>query len=112
MRRLNVVPLNQIFSLIAPYITRCPHSQPELVASTGVSVQPPNAPSGTPVTFSFVHSPNTTYYAHFQQGVNSAGTSTQTVQLSPDLGAIVPSNPVFTGLYYVSIVSFPRLFLF
>jgi len=98
---------NEVFSLIAPYIINCPHSQPELLvsfASSGVSVVPPDAPSGTPVKYTFASSPGVTYYAHFHYGTN-----TQNVKLT-DLSATVPNNvdgTPYQGTYYTSISTSP-----
>jgi hypothetical protein len=98
---------SEVFSLIASYITNCPHSQPELIvsfAASGVTGSPPDAPSGTSVTYTFASSPNVTYYAHFHYGTN-----TQTVQLS-DLTATVPNDvngSPFQGTYVTSISTNP-----
>jgi len=98
---------SEIFSLIAPYITNCPHSQPELIvsfASSGVSALPPDAPSGATVIYSFASSPNMTYYAHYKYGLN-----TQTVKLS-NLAATVPNDSdgsPYQGTYFTSISTNP-----
>jgi len=98
---------SEVFSLIAPYIVNCPHSQPELIvsfAASGVTAQPPDAPSGVPVTYSFAASPGVTYYAHFHYG-----THTQTVPLV-DLTATVPNDvngQPFQGTYVTSISTDP-----
>jgi len=97
----------EVFSLIAPYITSCPHSQPEFIVSfavSGVSVLPPDAPSGTTVTYSFASSPNTTYYAHFKYGLN-----TPSVQLV-DMKATIPNDAdgsPYGGTYFTSISTNP-----
>jgi len=98
----------EVFSLVAPYIASCPHSQPEFIvsfASSGVSVLPPDAPSGTTVTYSFASSPNTTYYAHYKYGLE-----TQTVQLV-DMKATIPSGgpggSPYQGTYFTTISTSP-----
>jgi hypothetical protein len=98
---------SEVFSLITPYIVNCPNSQPELIvsfAAAGVTAQPPDAPSGVPVTYSFAASSNVAYYAHFHYGTHS-----QTVPLS-NLMATVPydvDGQPFKGTYVTSISTDP-----
>jgi hypothetical protein len=90
---------NDILTLVTPFIVSCPPTNPKLPfhPNPSLSVNPPNAPSGTEVTFTFKATRGHTYYAHFLYGLE-----VKTVKLSGNK-AKVPAN--LFGTYYVIITS-------
>lgn len=101
----NETPLdmNQAFSLAAGFITSCPSTNAPLVAKAfpPVTASPPNAPSGTKVTFTFDSKAGTTYWAAFLSGL-----TTKIVKLDANKSATVPDG--LLGTYYTLIVCVPE----
>lgn len=104
----NETPLdiNQAFSLAAGFIKSCPSTNAPLVAKAfpPVTASPPNAPSGTKVTFTFKSKIGQPYWAAFLSGL-----TTKIVKLDSKKTATVPDG--LLGTYYTVIVRVSRLLL-
>lgn len=97
----NETPLdvNQAFSRAAGFITSCPSTNAPIIAKAfpTVTASPPNAPSGTKVTFNFKSKPGQPYWAAFLSGL-----TTKIVPLDSKKTATVPDG--LLGTYYTVIV--------
>jgi hypothetical protein len=90
---------SQVYSIVAPFVKRCPVSNPRLPlqAFPELVAFPANAPSGAEVTYTFKSAPGRTYYAAYYSGL-----AVKIVKLNKKK-ATVPDG--LRGTYYTVIVS-------
>lgn len=91
---------DQVYSLAAPFIVKCPPSNPKLPvkAFPTLTATPANAASGTTVTYSFKWQKGKTYYAAFYHGLDVI-----VVKLNEHYQAQVPQG--LQGTYYTIITT-------